>query len=245
VPGDGVVPDHGGRERPGRHWRARVRWAPDWRATGAAVLVLALVAGGVVLRAAAAPQGEAVRLPTPAVPAGPAPADAPSAAYASADAPPTDGGASGAEPSPGRAGEVVVHVVGAVAVPGLVRLRPGARVADAIDAAGGSGAEADLAGVNLARAVTDGEQLVVPVLGAPPPAAGAAPAGTAPVGDGTVDLNTADAAALEELPGVGPVLAERIVEHRAQRPFATVDELDDVTGIGPAMMARLRPLVRV
>jgi len=186
------------------------------------VIVLALVAGGILLRTSTAPRGEPVVVPTPAVPG------------AAADA--AQGGAAGGDAED----HVVVHVVGAVAQPGVVRLGLGARVADALAAVGGGLPEADLAGVNLARLLTDGEQLVVPVLGEP--ATGAA-AGVAH--DGLVDLNTADAAALEALPGVGPVLAARIVEHRADHPFTAVDDLDDVAGIGPALLADLRERVRV
>ena len=196
---------------------AAVRWAPGWRTAGSAVLVLALVAGGIVLRAAAAPRGELVVVPTPAV------AGAGAGAQEPVDAP----------------DQVVVHVVGAVAQHGVVRLALGARVADAIAAAGGSTPDADLATVNLARVLTDGEQLVVPVAGEPVAASAAA------VADGLVDLNSASAAELEELPGVGPVLAGRIVEHRTEQPFTTVDELDDVAGIGPALLADLRTRVRV
>ena len=196
---------------------AAVRWAPGWRTAGSAVLVLALVAGGIVLRAAAAPRGEPVVVPTPAV------AGAGAGAQEPVDAP----------------DQVVVHVVGAVAQHGVVRLALGARVADAIAAAGGSTPDADLATVNLARVLTDGEQLVVPVAGEPVAASAAADA------DGLVDLNSASAAELEELPGVGPVLAGRIMEHRTEQPFTTVDELDDVAGIGPALLADLRTRVRV
>lgn len=193
----------------------RVRWAPSWRAAGSAALVLALVAGGIALRAAAAPQGEPVPIPVP-VPAASA----------------------GAGEVPG-ADEVVVHVVGAVTAPGVVRLPLGSRVADAVAAAGGSTPDADLGTVNLARVLTDGEQLVVPVAGAPGPEPAGAPA------DDRVDLNHATTQELEDLPGVGPVLAGRIVQRRTERPFTSVDELDDVPGIGPALLADLRPRVRV
>ncbi|WP_307861451.1 ComEA family DNA-binding protein [Cellulomonas wangleii] len=209
----------------------RVRWAPGWRAAGAATLVLGLVAGGIVLRASAVPQGEPVRLPTPAV------------AGASAVQPDGEPGSGpGTASADGAGDDVVVHVVGAVVRPGVVRLARGARVGEAVDAVGGSVPGADLAGVNLARVLTDGEQLVVPVVGAPPLATGG---GAAAAADGLVDVNTADAATLEDLPGVGPVLAERIVQHRTEHPFTTVDDLDDVTGIGPALLADLRPRVRV
>jgi competence protein ComEA len=131
----------------------------------------------------------------------------------------------------------VVHVVGAVAAPGVVRLPFGARVVDALSAAGGAAPDADLARVNLARVLVDGEQIQVPRPGDPAPEAPTA--GAAP-GDGTLDLNTASLAQLDGLPGVGPVLAQRIVD---RRPFASVDELDEVSGIGQALLERLRPLV--
>ncbi|QDW64757.1 ComEA family DNA-binding protein [Oerskovia sp. KBS0722] len=141
--------------------------------------------------------------------------------------------------------DVVVHVVGAVAAPGLVTVPEGSRVADALTAAGGATPDADLAGVNLAREVVDGEQIVVPrpgeaVVAAPGPATGG---GTS---DGPVDLNAADAAALDGLSGIGPVLAARIVEWReANGPFTTVEELGEVSGIGDALLARLRDQVKV
>jgi competence protein ComEA len=155
-----------------------------------------------------------------------------------------------AEPSVGEVAEtsapVIVSVVGSVARPGLVTLPSGSRVAAAVEAAGGLTPGADPASVNLAALVTDGEQIVV---GAPGAVAAAAPAGQpagagAPSG-GRLDLNTASAAELDALPGVGPVLAQRIVDHRKERPFTSVDELDDVPGIGPARAAELAELVTV
>ncbi|WP_173923895.1 ComEA family DNA-binding protein [Agromyces sp. Marseille-P2726] len=133
---------------------------------------------------------------------------------------------------------LLVHVLGAVAEPGLVELAAGARVVDAVAAAGGFTAEADPAGVNLARPVVDGEQLVVLALGeAPPPA----PDGTAAgAGDGLVHLNTADVAALDTLPRIGPALAQRIIDWReANGPFTSVDQLLDVAGIGDAVFSGL------
>lgn len=138
--------------------------------------------------------------------------------------------------------EVVVHVAGLVAKPGLVTLPAGSRVADAVAAAGGVTRQRASDTVNLARLVVDGEQIVV---GASPPAnaGGPAPASTGPP---AIDLNIADAAALEGLPGVGPVLAGRILEWRSLNgPFRSVDELGEVSGIGEATLSRLRPLVRV
>jgi competence protein ComEA len=135
-----------------------------------------------------------------------------------------------------------VSVVGSVARPGLVTLPSGSRVAAAVEAAGGLGPDADPASVNLAAVVTDGQQIVV---GAPG-LAGATPEGGAPAAaGGKLNLNRATAAELDALPGVGPVLAQRIVDHREQRPFTSVDQLDDVPGIGAARAAELADLVTV
>lgn len=142
---------------------------------------------------------------------------------------------------------VYVHVHGAVVTPGLYRLDAGARVVDAVAAAGGFSPAADPAGINLARAVTDGEQLFVPEPGqAPPPdAEGGGGAGVA-AADGVVDLNTADAAALDTLPRVGPALAERIIAWRSENGrFTSVDDLLAVSGIGEKMLEALRDRVRV
>lgn len=169
-------------------------------------------------------------------------------------------GARGAPPNSQNAGVLVVHVAGAVAAPGLVELPAGSRVGDAIAAAGGALPGAQVDAVNLARLVVDGEQVRVPAEGedlvpAAAPSASGATGGVGAVGGGgagasgsggSVDLNTADAAALDALPGIGPALAARILEHRASiGGFTSVDELDDVSGIGPVVMERLRPLVTV
>jgi competence protein ComEA len=182
-----------------------------------------------------------VALPTPA-PDGPSSAAA--AANPTAAVGATDGAAGAPDASAAAeaaAAQVVVHVVGAVAAPGVLRMPAGSRVVDALAAAGGATPDADLAALNLARVLVDGEQVVVP---RPGEAAAVAPSG-AGVAPGLVDLNSADVAALDALPGIGPVLAARIVEHRDERPFAAVDELGDVAGIGPTLLERLRPLVRV
>ncbi|MBI4941203.1 MAG: helix-hairpin-helix domain-containing protein [Actinobacteria bacterium] len=148
-------------------------------------------------------------------------------------------------------GPVVVDVVGKVRRPGLVRLPAGSRVADAGAAAGGATDAAALPRINLARVLSDGEQVVVPDADDPLPAPPAAPAATSGPGgaarpSGPLDLNTATAADLDELPGVGPVLAGRIVEWRSQHQrFTRVDELAEVAGIGDKVLERLRPLVVV
>jgi competence protein ComEA len=166
-------------------------------------------------------------------------------------------------PSPVVDQPVVVSVVGLVNTPGLVTLTPGARVADAVSAAGGALNGADSVGLNLARRLADGEQVVVGLAPAPggPAALGSSVSGaaspgesatTGPTGgpnqspDTPLDLNTATAEQLDALPGVGPVTAAAIVAWRAKNgAFSSVDQLGDVDGIGPARLDRLRALVRV
>ena len=141
---------------------------------------------------------------------------------------------------------VVVSVVGLVAHPGLVTLPTGARVADAVTAAGGVVGPADPASVNLAAVLADGQQIAVGVPAAAGEAAGDPAGATAAAGSGPVDLNAATVAALDALPGIGPVLAQRIVDFRGQHGrFTSVDQLDDVPGIGPALYARPKAQVRV
>lgn len=141
--------------------------------------------------------------------------------------------------------EVVVHVAGAVVAPGVHRLPPGARVIDAVEASGGLAPDADPSAVNLAALLEDGAQVYVPRVGeAPPPSASLGP--STEDASGPVDLNTADVALLETLPGIGPATAAAIVDHRERHgPFASVEGLLDVRGIGEAKLAALRDLVRV
>lgn len=135
-----------------------------------------------------------------------------------------------------------VHVFGAVANPGLYRLDDGARVVDVIAAAGGLTSDADDTAINLARRLTDGEQVRVPIIGESPPAASVPGVAT----DGRVNLNTADVAALDTLPRVGPAIAQRIIDWReANGAFTSVDDLLSVPGIGEKMLAGLRDLVTV
>ena len=155
-----------------------------------------------------------------------------------------------AAPSPPTAPEaLVVHVAGAVLAPGVYDLPPGARVLDAVEAAGGLAAAADPLRLNLAAPVHDGERVYVLAIGedAAPPAAGPGSPGVGPAGPaGPVDINAADQAALEALPGIGPATAAAIIEHRARiGRFESVDQLLDVPGIGEAKLAALRDLVRV
>jgi competence protein ComEA len=154
--------------------------------------------------------------------------------------------------------ELVVHAAGAIGRPGLYRLPPGSRVGDLIEAAGGLSADADADRLNLAGVLADGVRVYVPRVGeampGAPVGADAAP-GSPGVGSGdtggpdtptasSVDLNTATAEQLDELPGIGPATAAAILDHRQRHgPFGSVDELLDVRGIGPAKLEALRDLV--
>ena len=139
---------------------------------------------------------------------------------------------------PGTAASMTVHVSGAVIAPGLIVVGTGARVADAIAAAGGAHPGADLGSVNLAAGLADGQHVVVPSRSAG--GDGGTPA------DGRVRVNSAGVDDLQRLPGVGPVLAQRIVEHRDRHgPFAAVEDLLDVPGIGEGKLAALRDSVLV
>lgn len=265
VPGEDVSSGAARRARPPRTWWSR-------RPAQVVAAVLALFAAGVVLRGCVADGATPVDVPAAHATQRTAAADAGPGTEAE-----TPGGepAAGAGPTTSRpdmpddgAGQVpdvpqeflVVHVAGAVASPGLVELPPGARVGDAIDAAGGAVPGAQVDAVNLARPLVDGEQIRVPAEGeeaAPaadsvaggatdPGGGGAAGGGPSGGAGGPVDLNTADAATLDTLPGIGPALSARILEHRAAiGGFTSVEELDDVSGIGPVVMERLRPLVTV
>ena len=184
------------------------------------------------------------------------------APVAAADLPPvqtvsTPPATSSATPAAQGGQSVVVSVVGLVQQPGLVTLAPDARVADAVSAAGGVLRGADTAGLNLARHLADGEQVVVGIatpaghpvalgssVGATPARAGHPETPAKPVGP--VDLNTASVEDFDTLPGVGPVTAAAIVAWRtANGRFASVDQLGGVDGIGPARLEKLRALVRV
>jgi len=153
------------------------------------------------------------------------------------------------EPSPTHApsptpAPVRVYVSGAVVAPGVYTLPPGSIAQDAMQAAGGATQDADLALVNLAARVADGQQVHIPRVGEKVPQKGQAAAVPTPAGP--LNLNTATAAELEQLPGIGPALAARIVQYRQEHgPFRTVDALLVVSGIGPSTLERIRGLVTV
>jgi competence protein ComEA len=220
------------RPAPPRTWRERAAHLADATGTTPARLLLGgvavVVAGAVVLVATRpAPAPPEIALP-----------------FASTTALP--GTTSTTAPA-----ELVVHVAGAVQRPGVHRLPPLARVVDAVDAAGGLTPTADGARLNLAALVVDGERVYVPAVGEalPPPLPSHAPGGAPGRAGGAgalVDLNRADEAALDVLPGVGPATAAAIVEHRQRiGGFTAVDQLLDVRGIGEAKLEQLRPLVTV
>ena len=144
---------------------------------------------------------------------------------------------------------ILVHVLGAVARPGLFELHDGARVMDVVAAAGGLSATADPAGVNLARILSDGEQLYIPQLGEAQPGA---PSGTTAGGSegrttgGKVNLNTASAAELETLPRIGPAMSQRIIDYReANGRFSSIDDVRNVTGIGDKTFDGLKELITI
>jgi competence protein ComEA len=234
---------------PGTRVRALLAGAGRQRVAVALLVLVALVgAGAVWVRAAPRPAGGAGE-GAPADQTLPRAAPDPSAPGAASGALP---GAVSGPSAAGPAGQVAVHVAGRVRRPGLVRLPAGSRVQDAIRAAGGATPGADLDAVNLARRLTDGEQIRVPAPGdpAPPPSPGAGAGPGAPGGPGAapsapLDLNTATVEQLDTLPGVGEVTAGRIVAYRSAHPFTTVDELLEVPGIGQRRYDQLKDLVTV
>lgn len=146
--------------------------------------------------------------------------------------------------SPSPAVMLIVDVAGAVHQPGVYEFAEGDRVIDAIERAGGAMPKADLSLLNLAAPLTDGTQILVPKAG--PPGA-VVPGGAAPgSAGGLININTASATELEALPGIGEVLSATIVEYRTQNgPFASVEDLLDVSGIGPATLDEIRDQVTV
>ncbi|NKY19260.1 ComEA family DNA-binding protein [Tsukamurella spumae] len=245
-------------------------WDPEptgWRATVDRVrttprAAIALIVVGVVAAVVAA---VAVVGSSDSGGSGPYPVVNFAGASASAPAGGADAGASVAvRPSSAAPSELVVAVVGLVRAPGLYRLRPGARVADALTAARGALGGADTASLNLAQPLRDGDQVVVGVVdpssgvklrssvvsGAAPGAAGpvsaGAPTGAPAAAAGTVNINTAGAAELDKLPGVGAATAAAIVAYRDRNgPFRSVDDLAKVSGIGTAKLAKIKSMATV
>jgi len=166
------------------------------------------------------------------------PAAAPAVAVAS--------GSTSVAPSASAAATLIVDVAGAVRKPGVFSFAPGDRVIDAVERAGGALEKADLTLLNLAAPLTDGQQILVPKKGAAPPTGAPVTGGVATGPTALVNINTADEPTLETLNGVGPVLAAAIIQYRTEHgPFASVDQLDEVSGIGPATLEDLRSQVTV
>jgi competence protein ComEA len=142
---------------------------------------------------------------------------------------------------------IVVHITGAVPRPGVYALAKGSRIQDAISAAGGFLAEANKTGINLARALEDGEQLDIPyVEGASPVIATEAPAILNNSSSELININTASQAELESLPGIGPTTAQKIIQYREQNgPFVSTQDIINVSGIGPGTYERLKDLITV
>jgi competence protein ComEA len=222
-PKSGVLP---ARLRP---W---IQWVGTGRIVTTAIAVLAVAAGGWWLLRTPSPPTEA-GLPYAATTTSPSPASTATA---------TTAAAAGESPV-----HVVVHVAGAVAEPGVYELPSGARVHNAIEAAGGQLPRADSAALNLAALLVDGERIYVPRRGESVPiATNSAGSGSVGAPSGPVDVNHATVEELDELPGIGPTTAAAIVDHREQNgPFATVDDLEAVRGIGPAKLDAIRDLVTV
>jgi competence protein ComEA len=236
------------------------RLTPGRRAV-VGLLVLILVIGAVLgvrlalASAAARPVAVSTAGSGPAASGAPV-ASAPSSTASAAAA--AAAGASAAAPTASAdptASALIVYVVGRVRHPGVVTLVAGARVQDALRAAGGALPGSDLVGINLAQLLSDGEQVVVARPGqgsnvnGGSTGGGGAPGGASSGGSGgsvQVSLNSGDVTALDSLPGVGPVLAQRILDWRAAHGhFSSIDELDEVSGIGDKLMAEIRPHVRL
>jgi competence protein ComEA len=220
----------------------RAEWAARWhewrgdRRIAAALLACVALASAVAWFRAGATSSASSALPAPA------------SAVRTNDAPPIS------TTSTRPAAAIVVYVVGAVRRAGVVRLPAGARVIDAIDAAGGAAPAADLARLNLATALADGSRVAVPSVGAPAPGvdpsavSGAPSVGSdsGPSASAPVNLNTATAAQLDALPGIGPATAATIIKDReAHGPFRSVNDLGRVRGIGDSKLGQLRELVTV
>jgi competence protein ComEA len=236
---------------PGRHASRRgpVAWGPVPESlrgrialgSGQVAVVAVLVAVGLVLTCWWLVRGGGHEVGAPASVTTPRGALATPVDRAGGAASPVSGASRG---SAAPAGKVVVDVAGKVRHPGIAVLRQGARVIDALRAAGGARRGVDLGGLNLARVLTDGEQVVVGGAVVTGPAA-TAPTSGSPV-TGLVNINTADETALESLPEVGPVTAQAIITWRSQHGgFTSIDQLLDVDGIGDATLAKLTPYVTV
>jgi competence protein ComEA len=221
------------------------RLPPGWRTAGLVAVGLVVAGATVVAVLALVGSGGSPTRPPTSVAAGDRRA-------VGSDAPPSSA-ATGTTALPVAPVGLVVAVAGAVVAPGIVRLVDGARVTDALAAAGGAAGDADIDRLNLAATLHDGDRVYVPRRGEGDAPEVIAPNGGAAVGGATattrpapVDINRAGADQLDQLPGIGPSTAAAIVDYRNQHgPFRSLDDLAQVRGIGPAKLEQLRPLVRL
>lgn len=222
----------------------RLRGLDRREAMGVLVIAVLLVGGAVFWYVRSLPSRVEISASAPTAPAaaGPTPVPGPTA--------------SGVTAEPSASAVIYVHVAGRVRHPGVYAFHDGDRVVDAIQRAGGARSHADLRSINLAELLTDGEQIVVGRTGAggqPPVSSGTSTGGGSGSSGGglgaeggLVNLNTATLEDLDSLPGIGPVLAQRIIDYRDQHgPFAAVEDLMNVSGIGDSRFADLKPLVTV
>jgi competence protein ComEA len=215
--------------------------------TASLVVLAALTVAGIAWWLGRPPPAQPIELALPMAAGADSPgSDGPSGEGTSESGTP-EGTETGADPD-STVSELIVHVAGAVEQPGIVRLAPGSRVVDAVDAAGGAGDDADLHQLNLAAQLVDGSQIRVPAVGevvvhplVRDPSADSGPgAGDGGHGTALVDINRAGSDELQRLPGIGPALAEAIIDWRAENgPFGRIDDLLDVSGIGPAKLDAL------
>jgi competence protein ComEA len=227
---------------PWQQLRDWITWVGPGRVVAVIASVLAVAAGSWwLLRPPAAPVEDSLPYTAGAA-----------VSTTSVGVPPPVVASSEASTSSAPPSELVVHVAGAVVTAGVYRMPAGARVVDAVAAAGGATPDAQTDAVNLAAPLHDGDRVYLPRVTDPTvavpagvtPAPGASAGSGAPASSGPVDLNSATVEQLDALPGVGPATAQAIVDHRDRNgPFASVDQLGDVRGIGPAKLESLRPLV--
>ncbi|MCS3781997.1 ComEA family DNA-binding protein [Tsukamurella ocularis] len=244
-------------------WRSTVEKVRTTPRAAVALVVVGVIAAVVAAVVVLGPSREGGGAPYPVVDfAGASTSVEPSAAAGAPSAPAASGAATASSPA---LSELVVAVVGLVRAPGLHRLRPGARVADALTAARGALGGADTASLNLAQPLLDGDQVVVGVVdqkagvtlrssvrsgpavaAVPAGTPGGAASGTGTAAAGTVNINTANATELDRLPGVGAATAAAIIAYRDKNgPFRTVDDLGKVSGIGDAKLAKIKPMATV
>jgi competence protein ComEA len=219
--------------------RARLDALSRGELVGLVVVVLAVLGGAGLWYARSLPKPVGIEALPGAVPSG-------AIAPAGSSPAPVAGSGSAAATASASAAQLIVDVTGLVRQPGVYQFPSGARVVDAVERAGGALPKADLSLLNLAAPLVDGQQVVVLKEGATPVVAPGTTGGTSVSTGGPINVNTADAATLETLDGIGEVLAGDIVAYRDEHgPFTSVDQLEDVSGIGPSTLEAIRDQVTV